>query len=314
MNLFLRPVPAVALVAGLLVLPSPGRADTLRRVQVEVSPAVATVGDRVTVTLVVDSPGGEPQFADPGPKWGEADVVEARAAERRAGGSAWARQVVVSAFRPGKLELPAATVRLPGGDAAASGPIPIEIRSLLPAEPEKVEPKPPAAPVPLAIDPAFWWLLALFGGLSLAAASWLVELERRRRAAARPVRSVPPLEELESALAALGPGSPPEPGHAALSLALRRYLGRSLGFHAAESTTSEIQRELAARRLAAPSIKGAVALLRDCDGVKFARRPATGEELSRRVVAALELAAAVESHLRPADEGDRAPAARGAAA
>jgi hypothetical protein len=157
-------------------------------------------------------------------------------------------------------------------------------------------------------------MLALLGGLVLALGGWLVELERRRRAATRPVREVPPLEELEAALGGLAAGSPAEAGHAVLSLALRRYLGRSLAFHAAESTTSEIQRELAARRLDTALIKGAVHLLRDCDGVKFARRPASGEELLRRVAATRELAGAVEAHLHPL-AGDAAPTqARGAAA
>lgn len=306
---------ATVLAALLLAAPGPGAASPAGAVRVEVAPAVATVGDRVTVTLTVDSPAGEPQFPDPGRQWGESDVLEAHPAERIAGGAAWRRQLVVAAFRPGPLELPAPVVRLPDGAAARpAGPIRIEIRPLLPAEPEPVEPKPAAPPVALPRDPAFWWLLALLGGLVLALGGWLVELERRRRAATRPVREVPPLEELEAALGGLGPGSAAEPGHAVLSLALRRYLGRSLAFHAAESTTSEIQRELAARRLDTSLIKGAVHLLRDCDGVKFARRPTTGEELTRRVAATRELAAAVEAHLRPPIEGAGSTPARGAAA
>ena len=37
-----------------------------RPVAVTIAPAESTVGDRVTVTLSVDSPAGEPQFPDPG--------------------------------------------------------------------------------------------------------------------------------------------------------------------------------------------------------------------------------------------------------
>lgn len=199
-------------------------------------------------------------------------------------------------------------MKLPDGTAAVPAtPIRVEIRAVLPAEPANVEPKPPAPPVALPLDPAFWWTLALLGGLILAAAGWLVELARRQRAAARPTREIPPFEELEAALATLGPGSPVEPGHAVLSLALRRYVGRSLGFHAAESTTSEIQRELAARRLESALVKGSVQLLRECDGVKFARRPATADELVRRVALGRELAGAIEAGLRPAAQPGAGP-------
>lgn len=285
-----------------------------RPVAVTIAPAESTVGDRVTVTLSVDSPAGEPQFPDPGKQWGDVTVVEA-APPTHTAGSTWQRRIVVAAFRTGEIELPSVTVRLPGGgEAKPAAPIRLQVRSLLPAEPAKVEPKPAAAPVELPREMRFWWLLALLAGLTLAAGGWLVELERRRRAAGRPTRQIPPLEELLHALGELGPTTPPEPGHAVLSLALRRYLGRSFGFHAAESTTSEIQRELGSRRIATATVKRTVQLLRDCDGVKFARRPARAEDLAARLATARELAETIEGQLQPPAEAVATSTSRGAAA
>lgn len=284
-------------------------------VAVAVAPTEPTVGDRVTVTLSADSPAGEPQFPDPGKQWGDVTVVEAAPPTHAAGGNTWQRRIVVAAFRTGEIELPSVAVKLPGGaEAKPAAPIRFKVKSLLPAEPAKVEPKPAAAPVALPRDLRFWWLLALLAGLTLAAGGWLVELERRRRAAGRPTRQIPPLEELLHALGELGPATPPEPGHAVLSLALRRYLGRSLGFHAAESTTSEIQRELGSRRIASATVKSTVQLLRDCDGVKFARRPARAEDLVARLATARELAETIEGQLQPSAEAVPIPTSRGAAA
>jgi hypothetical protein len=124
------------------------------------------------------------------------------------------------------------------------------------------------------------------------------------RAARAEAPALPPLPELAAALAALA-GEAPAPGHARLSAALRRYLGRALDFHAVESTTREIERQLAARRLDAALVARSARLLRDADQVKFARRDATSGELERRRQEALELAGAVEDHLHPpaAEEG-----------
>ncbi|HEX6201442.1 MAG TPA: hypothetical protein VF100_00480, partial [Thermoanaerobaculia bacterium] len=101
-------------------------------------------------------------------------------------------------------------------------------------------------------------------------------------------------------------------GHALVSLALRRYLGRRLSFPAAESTTSEVQRQLRARHLPDGLPRRAVALLAACDLVKFARRPAAHREVDRWAGEAEGIAAGVEAHLAP-PEPAAAPARRAAA-
>jgi hypothetical protein len=153
--------------------------------------------------------------------------------------------------------------------------------------------------VPLATPASVWWLLAALLSFAVAAAALLAERERSRRRETSPQPAMPPLEELLAALSTLPGAAAPEPGHTALSLALRRYLGRALGFHAAESTTSEIGRQLAGRDLGRELARGTVQLLRDCDQVKFARRPASPAELAARVEAARGIALGIEDGLRP---------------
>ncbi|MDQ1346802.1 MAG: hypothetical protein QG573_171, partial [Acidobacteriota bacterium] len=84
------------------------------------------------------------------------------------------------------------------------------------------------------------------------------------------------------------------------SQALRRYLGRRLGFRALESTTTEVQRRLAPQRFEPAFVQRTVRLLRLADQVKFAQRPAGQEEATARIVEARELAGTIENRLAPA--------------
>src|SRR6202035_5249416 len=102
----------------------------------------------------------------------------------------------------------------------------------------------PEAPLrPLPLGSRFWWTAAALAACS-AAAGLLLWRRSRRTAEAAAAPLLPP---------------PPAP------LALRGYLGRALDFPAAESTTSEINRRLLARRLPAPLVRRAIELLRGCD-------------------------------------------------
>ena len=85
---------------------------------------------------------------------------------------------------------------------------------------------------------------------------------------------------------------------------------------ALESTTTELQRRLAALRLDPQFVQRAVRLLRLSDQIKFARRPAESSEAAARIAETREIAAALETHLAPRDEAAAsAPASsRGGAA
>jgi hypothetical protein len=298
----------LAAAAGLLAAAAAGAAT----LEVTLEPPTITVGDRVEAVLVLtageDEVAGEPRFPAWGERWGAAEVLEVGRVERRpsAGGRGrfeLRQRLVLTAFRTGELELPPQRVALPGPEATAElwtpAELALDVESVLPPGEDagELEPRPPAPPRPLPLGRAFWTALAALsagavGALALAA-------RRARRPAAAPERPLAPTEELATALERARAERAPEEGHVLLSLALRRYLGRAFGFPAAESTTSEIRRELRGRRAPAPVEARTDELLRACDRVKFAREPVERTTLEARIEAAREIADRVEAHLAP---------------
>lgn len=300
------------LLTALLAAAPAGAAEPV--VDVELPAAELHVGDLVAVTLVVDVGDAvldaPPRFPAWGDSWGAAEVVEAgepvKAIEE--GRTIYRQRVVLQSFRPGEVALPPAEVAVPlaGGTRtiATRQDLALSIASLLPAAPAEAgadaipPPQPAAPPQPLPLGAAFWWTAAI--GTALLAALLVPMLLRRRQAAAERGRPrLEPLPELSAALAAARAADSAEEGHARVSLALRRYLGRRLSFPAAESTTSEVQRQLVARHLPHALPRRAVELLRACDLVKFARGPAARSEVERWAGEAEGVAREVEAHLAP---------------
>lgn len=283
------------------------------RLEVEVAPGEHTVGDRVEVTLtLVTAAGrlaGEPRFPRWGESWGDAEVVAAGAPQPPAGDAvagetALSQRVTLAAFRPGEVTLPPVTVAVPltEGELELTTPagLAFTVASVLPAGEAAPEPRPAAPPQPLPLGGAFLWTAAVALAAVLAAvAAALVTSRRQRAAAAAAAPPPPPFEELLAGLAAIGDAPSPAAGHTRLSRTLRRYLGRSLRFPATESSTSEIQRELLGRHLPGGAAQAVVGVLRDCDLVKFARRPCTAEQLAKRTAAARDVAESIELHLKP---------------
>lgn len=308
------PTPALlALLAALLLAAPAGAAEPV--VDVELPAVELHVGDLAAVTLVVDVGDAvldaPPRFPPWGDSWGAAEVVEAGEPEKAVedGRVIYRQRVVLQAFRPGELALPPAEVAVPlagGTRTIATRPdLALQVASLLPAPPEEAgadaaipPPQPAAPPQPLPLGAAFWWTAAI--GTALLLALLIPMLLRRRQAAAERRRPrLEPLPELTAGLAAARAADSAEEGHARVSLALRRYLGRRLSFPAAESTTSEVQRQLVARHLPHALPRRAVELLRACDLVKFARRPAARSEVERWAGEAEAVAREVEAHLVP---------------
>lgn len=292
--------------AGALLAAAPAAAATL---EVTLEPRTATVGDRVEAVLVLAAAAGElagdPRFPVWGERWGAAEIVEAGPVERR--GGEHRQRLILAAYRPGSLELPPKRVAVPGPAGTAElwtpADLVLQVDSVLPAgdEGEAVEPRPPVPPRALPLGAAFWWTAAALGLLAAGAAALAVR--RHRPAAGSPARRLAPAAELEKAFRSIlegaGRDAAPEEGHVVLSLALRRYLGRSFGFPAAESTTSEVRRELRGRRVPATVETRSDELLRACDRVKFAREPVARSTLEARIEAAREIAGQVEAHLAP---------------
>lgn len=289
-----------------------------------VAPAEVTVGDRVRVELELAlPPGTEPlppthlPALPPGLRhWGDAEVLSASAAQPLPGSERAPRYrflLLVAAFRPGEVSLPPLDVTVPSTprDDGRAGDAPIvlstpeglgfAVRSVLPAG--QPTPQPPSPPRPLPVGAAFWWTA---GALGLAAALAAAGVALRRRglplAAGAAAPALTPLAALRRELGTLRAEPSAERLHTGLSLALRRFLGALLGFAAAERTTTEIDRHLRAERLAPDTRRGLVDLLRRCDEVKFARRPATVEEGVQRLEAAERLAAGADAELRPPAE------------
>ncbi|HEX9669528.1 MAG TPA: hypothetical protein VGC93_08600 [Thermoanaerobaculia bacterium] len=282
---------------------------------VRLFPETITVGDRVTAELMlVGAEGlvGSPRFPGWGRGWGTAEVLEAGEPERV--GNGWRQRLVLTGFAPGGLVLPPVEVVVPlaGGTVRVRTPegVAIEVRSVLPPGNETPEPKPEKPPRGLPIGEAFWWSLAV-GGLLLAGAIALYAWSRRESEAAEAAPALEPLPELLGELERLATEGSSLRVHTRLSQALRRYLGRAAGFPALERTTTEIHRQLLARRLPAPLVRRAVELLRACDLVKFARHEVGREETEGRVERARGTAEELERELRPPD---LAAAAEGAAA
>jgi hypothetical protein len=292
------------------VAPSTSASPALRA---KLSPAQITVGDRVRVELEVTLPAGErwgPPVVDPQMRqWGDAELLAKQRPELVPGKPARYRlELLVTAFRTGKVTLPPIAVALapvrqedpapPSPLVFTTPPLSFEVRSVLPAQGEPT-PQPPTPPQPLPVGQAFWWATGGLGLACLLAAGALL-WRRRGMAALRPSEpALPPFGQFLRQLAALAADPSPERVHTGVSLALRQLLAALLGFPATERTTTEIDRELRQGRLTQPTRKGLMELLRRCDEVKFARRPATREEALTRLASARQLGADVERELVP---------------
>jgi hypothetical protein len=315
---------ATALAPGAAIAAPAATSAPPASLRAQLSPQEITVGDRVRVELEVTLPAGErwgpPAIPADLRNWGEAELLAQQRPEMIPGAPQRYRLVLlVTAWKPGKVTLPPIPVAVaplrqeepspPRPLLIATPPLELTVKSVLPAQGEAT-PRPPAPPQPLPVGAAFWWTS---GGLALAclAAAGLLLWRRRGMAVAAPAAPpLPPLAQFERALAALAAEPAPELVHTGISLAMRHLLAALLGFAAAESTTTEIDRELRRGRLELVTRRGVLDLLRRCDEVKFARRPATRAEAHERLAAARALGEQMQRELVPA----LSPAANGSAA
>jgi hypothetical protein len=324
MRLGARTALAVTLAAGLAAGALAAEGDlavaagaALPQVAVELEPSTLAVGDPVAATLTVvlsaADAAHEATFPDWSKGWGEAEVLQASPVEKTAtaDGVRLVQRLRLTAWKSGRTALPPVEVLLAGEPvrrASTPAELALDVRSVIAPDDKELKPAPPAPPRALAVPLSFWWTLAAGGALVAGAA--ILAWRRRPGVDALAAPELSPLAELERALGLLA-AEPPAGAFAHLSQALRRYLGRRLAFRALESTTSELQRRLAALRLDPVLVQRAIRLLRLSDQIKFARRPAESAEAAARIAEAREIAAAVEQHLAPV-EAAAAPAPPGA--
>jgi hypothetical protein len=270
---------------------------------VAIEPSEVRVGDRVTAILAVEphpDATGAPRFPEWRSTWGPAEVLASSPPVEDDG--VWRQRLELTLFSPGEHVLPPVAVEVPtvGGALSARPARPPVVRVLSVLTPGQTELEPAEPPRPLPWGKPFGWTTGALAA-AIAAATLLAFWRRRRAFAAAEIEALlPPLEQLRRSLAALSGQADPEAAWVGLSLALRRYLGARLGFPAAESTTSEIQRSLLRDQFPAELAGTLVQLLRVADQVKFARQLADTTNVQHHLAATLQLAERVETLLQPA--------------
>ena len=300
----LRVLPLIVLV----VLGGAVRADGEQpQARLEVEPTVATVGERVRVTLTVDLPEGMTlESRTIGPGLGEFNVFSgewtARIETEQGNRHVW--NGTLSAFETGEFEVPPIRLELSGPDGTvtvSSESVAVEIVSVLEDEDPEAEQanladlKPPAS-----VDPNFrpLTIAAIILGVLLLVAVVLWWLHRRYAARlsavappADPFRRMPPHEWVYEELRRLLDRRIPEQGqvdlfYSELSRILKRYLSGRYRLDLMEHTTDEIAPLLEQVGAGERPLAGVARVLDECDRVKFAReRP--GSEAWRAVVEAV---------------------------
>lgn len=279
----------------------------------------AHVGDQVAATITLRAPeelAGEPRFPAWEKTWGDLEIVSVKAPERQ-GDGVYRQQMVLAPFKTGNLALPAMAIEVPlaGGTVSLKTPadLTLTVVSVLPAPEQKPEPKPAAPPAPLPLGKRFWWAAGVGTALCTLAGALLYWRRRTAVTEAAALSTAPvvaPLPELLlelDTLQGLAAGPESEAAHTRLSLALRRFLGRSLDFNALESTTSEIRRDLRERGVPREVAATVLEVLRACDGVKFARQAATAAAAKARLQAARDTAQTLAAFCAPPERTGAVP-------
>ncbi|MEE8526277.1 MAG: hypothetical protein V3T72_20260 [Thermoanaerobaculia bacterium] len=271
------------------------------RLKVDLTPKEnITVGDRVRADLELvwmgPEPAEPPRFPTWQDTWGAAEVLEVGEVDAFTDQSQrriYRQTVTLTSFRVGDVRLPPVTVAVPLADRTeelkTDADLSFEITSVLPAAGEQaeegeadteseadaaaaaLEPRPAAPLEELGRGTLYLWVAGVLAVLCAIAAARLARRAPVAAGKSAPVPRPAPLAELLERLRALDPSSGSEPVHTGLSLAMRDYLGRILGIHALEGTTSDIQRTLRTTELPPTLSQRTIRLLRDCDQVKFAR-------------------------------------------
>lgn len=259
-------------------------------IHVELTPDSGLMtGDVLTLTLRVTTPARDEVTIPRGQSFAPFEVLHRPTPRVEVQGDRATHVIELEllALEPGDHELPSITLRVVTADGVVgevqTAPLRVPVGSVLGNEPN-AEPKPPTEPVEVWEDD--YTLAWVAGGLGLillgALFAWLFARwwRRRAKAAAPPPPPRPPwevaLEKLE-ALRLDRDAAVREERVVAwvdqVSDALREYLGRRYEFDGLESTTDEVVAELKKRKLIGLSLDEVIALLRDCDLVKFAKAP-----------------------------------------
>jgi hypothetical protein len=296
----------VGIAVWLLLTAAVAASDEPPVLEITVPPGAVSVGDRVPVR--VTARGGEELM------WGELRigsesekswaVVEGPRELAGARPPVW--ELTLAPMEVGEIAVPAigAVVRDPGGDpreVTATDLPTVNVASVLPVD-EDVQPEPLRGPIGVSGFPWEWVGPLAVPVLGLAAVLAWWGRRRRRFGEGASVSLVAPIDELEAALARLRGRVGREPSEGVcdrLASGLRHYLERRTDQPAEEMTSFELR--LLARKLGWPETiqRGIQAVMGTADRVRFGRKAADDVEIGRAIDLALEIALALEEHLRP---------------
>jgi hypothetical protein len=302
-------VPAWILAGLLAVMPAVVRAQEPAALTVTVDRDRVTVGERITVTVVLRlAADAQPNLTDLERQFDPLELLVVGLPEERPLGAGMKEIRVryqVAAFRTGGMQLPALTVTFARPDgttgAATSTPIPISVVSVIPPGADPADVRDLKGQIDLPYTPpvssrAVAAVIAFVVGVSGAAAlgGWLVW--RRGRAPALEGESVPaPPVAPEAAaraeldrIAALGllERGDLTAFHALLAACVRRYLSDRYGFPAFAMTTTELRARMEQLGVGRWQARLTAGLLAECDAVSYAGyRPAPARAESNLAMA-----------------------------
>ena len=216
----------------------------------------------------------------------------------------WAFELAV--YRPGAMEVPslALQVRTAGGDSGlvASEPIPVVVRSVMPAGTSDIRDVKPPVDVKARIPTWFWFAAAALAALAVAAV-WFWRRRRKRPAVDPPPPPIHWPDEVGKILRMrLLESGEHKRYYSLLSEVMRRFLEARVRVDAMERTTHELVRDLERAPVGNAEISALEDLLSEADLVKFAKLRPQDEVAAKAAEAVLDLMRRLDAQHRPADD------------
>jgi hypothetical protein len=264
-----------------------------------------TVGDRITLTIVVEHDAGVSLDAlAQAAAFGPFEVLSAEPPQERtldAGRVETTLMFTVAAFGTGELEMPAIAVPYTdaaGNTATATAPaIAISVGSVIPAgeSPADIRDLKPQLAVPggapAYVRPA---LIAVATVTAVGMAMLLARVFRRRRAPAP--AGPPPLPEDEAraeleriAGLALPDGGAHKEHYRLVGSCIRRYLAGRYRFPAVALTTAELEEQMVSRGVDRWQARLVSGLLQECDEVRYGQYVPADARADADLTAAFEI-------------------------
>jgi hypothetical protein len=299
---------ALTLVVPLAISAGPVAAQDPAPIVIDarVDPVVGTVGDRLTLTIVVEHPSGA-EITGPGEDadYGQAVFIEATdpTTEPAGSGERTTLALTLTSFTVGQHEIPALPVAWVADGISGTlltEPAPFTTDTVLPSGATTLRPLKPQLSIPEPAPPPFVpaSFVALMAGLTVLG-YWLVQRALNARplpAGAAVVVAAPPRDPgvvardaLDSlARSGLSVSDVPE-YYARLAAVVRQYLSARFAVPAYAMTRSEIERGMEAAGADRWPARLAANLLEQCEAAEFAKFVPAPERREQDLAAAYEI-------------------------